>query len=176
MSNRRSVIPTIIVNLIATPVAFAEEETVVIDIPNAVVIAEGILGGGQPDEAALRRAAEAGYRTIVDMRLPGEERPFEDEAAFVRSLGMEYVALPVSGADAYSEANARRLAEVLAGPSALPAVVHCRSGNRVGVLFAAKAFYVDGIDGAEAIELGKRAGARRISEEMEASFREDEDD
>ena len=43
-------------------IAAGETETPMIDIPNAVVIDDGILGGGQPDEDALRRAADAGPR------------------------------------------------------------------------------------------------------------------
>jgi uncharacterized protein (TIGR01244 family) len=148
--------------------AAAEAEMAIIDIPNAVRIGDGILGGGQPDEAALRRAADEGYRTIVNMRLNDEDGMLDGEAEFVRSLGMEYVHLPISGAEGYTEANAKRLAEVLAEPSALPAVVHCRSGNRVGVLFAVKAFYVDGVDGPAALEFGTQSGARRIPEQLRA--------
>jgi protein tyrosine phosphatase (PTP) superfamily phosphohydrolase (DUF442 family) len=161
---------------ISGPATGAETETAIIDIPNAIRIDDGILGGGQPTEAALQQAADAGYRTIVNMRLIDEQGMLAGEAEFVRSLGMDYVELPISGGDAFTEINAKRLAEILAEPSALPAVVHCRSGNRVGILFAVKAFYLDGLDGPAALKFGKEAGARRFPEQVQALLGGDSED
>jgi protein tyrosine phosphatase (PTP) superfamily phosphohydrolase (DUF442 family) len=153
-----------------------DTETPMIDIPNALVIGDGILGGGQPDEIALRVAADSGYRTILNMRGPGEEGSLENEEDLVRSLGMDYIALPISGGAALNEKNAKRLAEILAEPSALPVMVHCASGNRVGILFGVKAFYLDGLDGPAALEYGKSAGARRIPEQVLTLLAEVADD
>ena len=47
-------------------------------------------------------------------------------------------------------------------PGALPAIVHCASGNRVGALFAIQALYLDGRSAAEALEIGKRAGLTHV--------------
>jgi len=76
-------------------------------------------------------------------------------------LGMTYVSIPIAGAADISEENARRLAEVL-DVGADPVVVHCASGNRVGALFALKAYYVDGKTPEEALALGKAAGVTRL--------------
>ena len=170
---------TILIGLMFGSTAWAvgeEKETPIIDIPNAVVIGDGILGGGQPDENALREAADTGYRTIVNLRGPDEKGPFENEEELVQSLGMNYVALPILGGAAFNEENAKLLAETLAEPSALPAMVHCGSGNRVGILFAMKGFYVDGLDGPAALEIGTAAGARRIPEQVRALLAGDADD
>jgi len=170
---------TILIGLMFGSTAWAvgeEQETPVIDIPNAVVIGDGILGGGQPDENALREAADTGYRTIVNLRGPDEKGPFENEEELVQSLGMDYVALPISGGADLNEHNAKLLAEILAEPSALPVMVHCGSGNRVGLLFAMKGFYVDGLDGPVALEIGTAAGARRVPEQMRARLAGDADD
>lgn len=149
-------------------VVAGEPETPMIDIPNALVIQPGVLGGGQPDEAALRDAAHAGYRTIVNTRQPGEKGELENQAELVSSLGMKYITIPTRSGASFNEENAKLLAQILDDPEALPALVHCASGNRVGILFAVKAFYVDGSDGPEALELGKRAGARRFPVEVDA--------
>jgi uncharacterized protein (TIGR01244 family) len=145
----------------------------VIDIPNAVVIQDGVLGGGQPDEAQLRQAADAGYRTIVNMRGPDEVSEFAFEEELVQSLGMEYVFLPFAGGDAVNEDNARKLAKIIADPDALPAMIHCRSGNRVGILFAAKAFIVDGLDADAAMEFGTASGMRRVPEQLKTILESD---
>ena len=162
---------TILIGLIFGATAWAvgeEQETPIIDIPNAVVIGEGILGGGQPDENALRMAADKGYRTIVNLRGEREKGLFENEEELVQSLGMDYVALPILGGTSLNEENAKLLAEILAKPSALPAMVHCAGGNRVGLLFAMKSFYVDGLDGPAALEIGTAAGAQRVPEQVRA--------
>ncbi|NIM00216.1 MAG: hypothetical protein GTN89_04850 [Acidobacteria bacterium] len=148
-------------------VTAGETETPMIDIPNALEIQAGVLGGGQPDEAALRAAADAGYRTIVNTREPGEKGELENQAELIRSLGMNYVTIPTRSGSSFNEENAKRLAEILDDPEAYPVMVHCASGNRVGILFAVKAYYLDDVAGPEALELGKRAGARRIPVEVE---------
>lgn len=153
--------------LCAAGCSVAEEtKTPMIGIPNAIVIGDGILAGGQPDEDALRTAAHEGYRTILNMRGPGEEGSLDNEEDLVRSLGMNYVTLPIASAAAFNEKTARRLVEILGKPDALPAMVHCKSGNRVGILFGVKAFYVDGLDGPAALEFGTKSGARRIPEQV----------
>jgi len=147
-------------------------ELPLIDIPNALLIQDGILGGGQPDEAQLRQAADAGYRTIINTRGPDEAADFAFEEELVRSLGMEYVFLPVSGGDDVNADKARALAEILEQPDALPAMVHCRSGNRVGILFAAKAFVVDGVDAEAAMEFGTASGMRRVPEQLKSMLQD----
>ena len=141
-------------------------EVPMIEIPNGILVEGGILSAGQPDEAGLQQAADAGYRTIVNLRGPGEEGELAGEAELVRELGMAYVEIPITGAEAYTEENARLLSDALTAEGALPAVVHCRSGNRVGVLLALKAFHVDGVEGPAALELGFASGAKRIPDHV----------
>ena len=84
----------------------------------------------------MRAAAEAGVKTVVNLRTKGEEGEIPDEKALVEELGMRYLFIPIGGAEDLSEANARKLLGVIEDPAALPAIVHCRSGNRVGRLLA----------------------------------------
>ena len=63
------------------------------------------------------------------------------------------------------------LAELMAQRSALPAMVHCASGNRVGLMLTLKAFHVDGVTGPAALEYGKASGARHIPERVHAILR-----
>ena len=129
----------------------------VVEIPNARSSGEGILTGGQPTEAQIRQLAAEGYRTIVNLRAAGEPGGW-DEAPLAEELGLRFVAIPMSGAAGLAEGNARKLAKVLEQDDAYPVLVHCKSGNRVGALFALKAFYVDGRDADAALGVGLRAG------------------
>lgn len=143
-------------------------ETVVqaVEIPNARTPKEGLLTGGQPSEDDLRRAAAAGYKTVINLRTEGEPIPF-DERALVEQLGMDYVSIPIAGADDLTAARAEELAGILASEESHPAMVHCASGNRVGALLALKAFLVDGQSAEEALDLGRRAGLTRLEPAVE---------
>ncbi|OGL58619.1 MAG: hypothetical protein A3J27_14680 [Candidatus Tectomicrobia bacterium RIFCSPLOWO2_12_FULL_69_37] len=54
--------------------------------------------GSQPGEDDLRQLASKGVKTILNIRLPGEESalPFERDRELAESLGMAYVNIPVS--------------------------------------------------------------------------------
>ena len=132
-----------------------------VEIPNARMFTEEILVGGQPTEEQIRELAALGYRTIVSTRTEGERGSW-DEASLAGELGLRFVLIPMAGADGLTEENALRLAEVLEGEDAYPMMVHCGSGNRVGALFALKAFYVDGVELEAAMEIGDEAGMTRL--------------
>jgi uncharacterized protein (TIGR01244 family) len=117
-----------------------------------------VITGGQPDAAQLAALAEAGYRTVVDLRSPGEPYSREDEETALESLGLAYVSIPVAGPEGLTEQNARALAAVLADEDAYPVAIHCASGNRVGALLALEAAWVDGAAAADALALGRAAG------------------
>lgn len=128
-----------------------------IEILNAKTPQPGVLTGGQPTPEQFEEAAQAGYRTVVNLRTEGEKGSW-DEAAKAAELGLRYVAIPVAGAEGISAENAEALAEVLKDPENLPAMVHCGSGNRVGAVFALMAFHVEDEDAQSALERGLEAG------------------
>ena len=145
---------------VAEPVA-ASEDSVDWDslLPNPQRPEEGLLTGGQPSLEQLEAIRDAGFRTVINLRAEGEKGA---KAEAVEALGMRYVALPIRGAESLTEDSAEAFAAVLAAAER-PAIVHCGSGNRVGALFALKAFYVDGAEVEEAYEVGRRAGLTRLS-------------
>lgn len=147
--------------LAVAAVAAAEEPPAPANLlPNQVEVSEGILTGGQPSLEQLESLREAGYHSVLNLRTEGEEGPAREE---VEALGMAYERLPIEGESGLDEANARRFAELLEAMDR-PLVVHCGSGNRVGALFALKAYYVDGLDVEAALEAGRRAGLTRLED------------
>ena len=119
---------------------------------------DGITSAGQPDEAAFRVFAASGYTTVIDLRMPDENRGL-DEPAVVESLGMSYVPLPTSG-ETISFDQARRLDELIDAADG-PVLVHCGSANRVGALIALNE-YADSRDMELALEKGRKAGLTRL--------------
>ncbi len=131
-----------------------------IEIPNAQNSKPGILTGGQPSEAHLREASEAGYSLIINTRGHGE--PGTDvEPQIVAGLGLEYLHIPMAGPGDVTLENAQQMARALES-AAGPVMVHCASGNRVGALFALKAFHIEGKSLEEALEIGRGSGLTRM--------------
>ncbi len=148
----------------------ATSAAALIDIPRAMMPFPDVLTGGQPTAEQLRQAARTGYRAVINLRAPGEEGELPDQAELVRDLGMNYVQIPIADADGFNLANARRLSEALRD-DALPAIVHCRSGGRVGALFALKAHSIDGESADDAIAIGLRAGMGGLESVVRERFR-----
>jgi len=119
---------------------------------------DGVTSAGQPDEAGFRVFAEEGYVAVIDIRTEGEDRGL-DEPLVVEELGMEYVSFPI-GRDDITVAKAEELAELLDQYDE-PVLVHCGSANRVGALFALKAFSDTG-DAELALEVGRDGGMTRL--------------
>jgi protein tyrosine phosphatase (PTP) superfamily phosphohydrolase (DUF442 family) len=83
-------------------------------------------------------------------------------------MGLKFVSIPVAGAAGLTEDNARALDEALGEQDVLPAVVHCSTGQRVSALLGLKAFVVDRMSAAAAIDLAKSLGMKKF----EAALRE----
>ena len=131
---------------------------------NSVALGDTMIAGGQPTTEELAGLHDAGYRTVINLRKPSESLTSAEVSA---ELGMSYIAIPIDGSSGLTEVNARVFAEALR-QAETPMIVHCGSGNRVGAMFALKAFYVDGRSADEALEVGKASGLTAL----EAAVRE----
>lgn len=127
-----------------------------------VVPVDGVTSSGQPDEAALRVFADAGYLAVIDMRGPEEDRGLDNEQAVVEGLGMDYILLPLTSREQISFDTARELDEILQGIDG-PVLVHCASGNRVGAVLALR-HSLNGASKEESIVHGKNAGLTRLED------------
>ncbi len=115
---------------------------------------------GEPSEEAIREMARRGATVVVDIRPEGAARTHQfDERALVESLGMEYIQIPIS-AESLSAADVRRFAEVMRETDG-EMLLHCRSSNTSGGLWAAYLARHKGFPLNDAIERGKAAGLAR---------------
>lgn len=128
-----------------------------IEIKNAKRPFPGILTGGQPTQAQLKMAKEKGFKTIVNLRMIGENRDW-DEAKLVESLGMKYVSVPIAGAMGLTSANSQAVIAALQDAGEYPVMVHCASGNRVGAIFALDANTSGKLSKDDALAVGRKAG------------------
>jgi uncharacterized protein (TIGR01244 family) len=124
---------------------------------NAACPVPGIVGGGQPTPGHLAALAAAGFRTVLDLRAPQEQRGY-DQPAQARAAGIEYVNLPVVGAP--TDDTYERVRALLADPGRRPILVHCGSGNRVGGVLLPYLVLDEGKDPEEALRLAVEMGLR----------------
>lgn len=150
---------------VVAPTADADEdiEAPPFGLRNGQWIGEHLVVGGQPSAEQLAAVAEAGIRSVVNLRGTGEQSDW-DESAHVADLGLPYLHIPIASADDLNEAAAAQLAAWLADEDNLPALVHCASGNRVGALFAFKAFHLEGVDVQSALLVGREHGMTSLYE------------
>lgn len=133
----------------------------IVRIPNARVSDQGLLVGGRPSLTQLEEIHRAGYRTVVSLGTSSESGDAAERAR-VERLGMKFVSIPVAGPEELTEANARALSKALDERDALPAVVHCQSGQRSAALLGLEAFIVDRKPAAAAIDFAKQLGLTKL--------------
>lgn len=138
------------------------------DLDNAGQPLEGVVTAGQPTKEHFERLAEAGYRTVIDLREPEERREL-DEPEVVQWAGMEYVSIPV-GHDDIDNETFDRFRELMADRKRRPVLVHCSSANRVGALLIPYLLLDEGRSPEEAREIVARVGLRSNKLER-AAFR-----
>ena len=123
---------------------------------------------GQPEKEHLERLADAGYKTVVDLRTP-EEPPRPDEwEMVVRRTGMEYLNIPVGHEDIDDE-TFDRFRELMRDGER-PLLVHCSSANRVGALLIPYLILDEGRTPEKTREIATEVGLRSSRLER-AAFR-----
>ncbi len=127
-------------------------------VANACEVLPNLLTGGQPNAAQLQALKDAGGGIVLDLRDPMEPRVV-DEPSVVRSLGMEYVNIPVR-AGALDDATLEGILSVLRSAHDRTVFVHCGSGNRVGGALIPYFILDRNLDEPDAIDQAMRVGLR----------------
>jgi uncharacterized protein (TIGR01244 family) len=115
-----------------------------------------LMTGGQPLADAWEHLAEAGIRTVVNLR-PEHELPGRDEAQEVKAAHLTYINIPIDGPASLSRARADELWQALSHAKG-GVLVHCGTGNRCGAMLALTEAWYQQRDVEEAVAFGKQAG------------------
>jgi uncharacterized protein (TIGR01244 family) len=122
--------------------------------------------GGQPEPSAWPELAKAGITTVVNLR-PAAELPGRDEAGEVRSAGLTYINVPISGADTLGHAEIEKVWHALKY-SAGTVLVHCGTGNRCGAVLALTEAWHRDRNAEDAIAFGRQAGLTALEPAVRA--------
>ena len=130
-------------------------------LENAGYPLEGVATAGQPEQEHLEQLAEAGYRTVLDLRT-SEEDPGFDEPETVRSAGMEYMNMPLEmKPEAFTDEVFDRARELLTDPERRPILVHCASAVRVAPLLIPYLILDEGRSPDEAVGIASEVGPQK---------------
>ncbi|GAX62029.1 hypothetical protein SCALIN_C28_0231 [Candidatus Scalindua japonica] len=172
MSSRIRILFLVCLNLFIVSSVFADNinrsyiklvNSPLINLPNRHVPFDSVLTGGQPTLDQLKQAAETGFKTAVNLRTDKELPDPDQEKAWVEGVGMKYIHIPIAVTEGFTPQNAKIFADVLSKPENYPLIVHCKSGERVGAMFALKAFHIDEKEVEEALLIGERAGLIKLA-------------
>jgi uncharacterized protein (TIGR01244 family) len=116
--------------------------------------------GGATETSALAGLKADGFKTIINLRQPSEQGAnIEQNAAEAKTLGLNYVNIPVNGQAPDPKAVDQFLATI-ADKANQPAYIHCASASRVGALWMVKRVLQDGWAVDKATEEAKLIGLR----------------
>lgn len=106
---------------------------------NFIQITPNFAIAGQLVPEDFVRAAEAGYRTIINNRPDGEERgqlTATDGRQAAANHGLAYVHIPATKHDIFTDDVIGGMAQAIADHDG-PILAHCKSGQRSAVVWAA---------------------------------------
>ena len=128
------IVALLAVALASSPAPTAAPATVdAKDIPNYHLVRPGLATAGQPSEDALGKLKALGFKTVINLRTPGEQSAGVEEGA-VRAQGLRYVSIPVDSAT-FGPAEVSAVQAVLDDESAAPVLLHCTTANRAAALW-----------------------------------------
>jgi tyrosine-protein phosphatase SIW14 len=105
-------------------------------IENFHQVDEHVYRGAQPTQQGFGYLARIGVKTVIDLR-EADDRSRAEESA-VRSAGIKYVNVPMTGLTPPTEAEITRILAILEDASDGPVFVHCKRGaDRTGAVIAA---------------------------------------
>ena len=112
---------------------------------------------GQPSPQDIEDAHKNGFRTIINLRTPDESGYLADEERQVEGLGLTYASIPVSP-ETLDDVAVARFSQALVSVDGTPALVHCRSAGRAGVMTLLHLAVQHGWTIQKALEEGQKMG------------------
>jgi uncharacterized protein (TIGR01244 family) len=115
--------------------------------------------------------AREGFRSIVNLRAPGEKDEIlspAEEGEIARRHGLEYLSIPVTPQDMSPPIAKRFEQEISRMPG--PIVVHCASGRRAGLFTFMHVARSEGLSGDDAVAKAEGMGFQFGTPESKAFF------
>lgn len=105
------------------------------NISNLTLLDDKLASSGQPTREHFAEIAAAGFGTIINLALSTSDNALPDEAELARSLGLEYIHIPVVW-DAPQAADLQQFMDALDARQGKKIFVHCAMNYRASAFIA----------------------------------------
>jgi len=127
------------------------------ELPNFHEVNSQLYRGGQPRSGGVKRLAQMGIKTIVNLR--GEKDATRTEETQARAAGLRYFSIPLREWGRPTDEQVERILKVLNASENQPVFVHCRLGeDRTGLVVAIYRITHDGWTNEQAKAEAKKYG------------------
>ncbi|MEK6406622.1 MAG: tyrosine-protein phosphatase [Acidobacteriota bacterium] len=158
MKNRTDRLSAVVCALMLLAAASqAQQEPSYKELPNFHKVSERLYRGAQPRDGGIRKLAELGIKTIINLR--GEDERISAEQSETKSAGLRYFNIPMPGLSAASNEQVSSVLAIIDNPENQPVFIHCKHGSdRTGTITAIYRISHDGWTGQRAIAEARRYG------------------
>jgi tyrosine-protein phosphatase SIW14 len=105
------------------------------ELPNFHKVSDQLYRGAQPADGGIKKLAELGVKTIVNLR-GADERVGGDQKE-AESAGLRYFNIPMPGLSAPSDEQVARVIAIINNSENQPVFIHCKRGSdRTGTITA----------------------------------------
>ena len=127
------------------------------ELPNFFKVSERLYRGGQPKSGGVKKLAEMGIKTIINLR--GADELTRAEEAEAKAAGLVYFNIPMPGLSRPTHEQISRVLEIINAQESGPVFIHCKRGSdRTGTVVAVYRISRDGWTADKALTEAKRFG------------------
>jgi uncharacterized protein (TIGR01244 family) len=142
--------------------ALAQGATQYKELPNFQKVSERLYRGGQPRSGGIKKLAELGVRTVINLR--GEDGLTRREKQEAEAAGLRYFGMPMAGWGRPGDDQVARIMAIIDAPENWPVFIHCKRGSdRTGTVAAIYRITHDGWTGHQAVAEASRHGMSWMS-------------
>ncbi len=143
--------------LLVSAGAQAQTATSYEELPNFGQVNLHIYRGAQPRAGGIRRLAQLGIKTIINLRAANERTAAEEQEA--ETAGLRFINVPMPDFSRPSDEQVRRVLALLDDRTNYPVFIHCKRGaDRTGVIIACYRITHDGWTDRQALAEAKGYG------------------
>jgi protein tyrosine/serine phosphatase len=151
--------------LLFASTALAQQEAQYPELPNFHQVNSQLYRGAQPHDGGIRKLAELGIKTIINLR--GEDENTHAEQVEAEALGLRYFSVSMPGLSRPSSEEVERVLSLINAGENQPIFVHCRKGkDRTGLIVAIYRIAHDGWTSEQAKQEAKRYGMSWVQRGM----------
>jgi tyrosine-protein phosphatase SIW14 len=145
------------VALFLTSVVVAQTSFKSKELPNFHQVNEYLYRGAQPQDGGIKKLAQLGIKTIINLR-DDDERARAEEAE-AHALGLSYFNVPLPDFNRPDDKTIKQILALIAVPENQPVFLHCKRGaDRTGTVVAIYRIEHDGWDSERAKAEAKQYG------------------